>query len=194
VIRLSNVKAEIGEELLFIISELEFNNDKSYLLTGDNGTGKSSLLKAFIGEFPYITGDIKVDGEVIYQPQDPYLYQKKGKDNFALFNIELTSIENELAALEMFEMLDKPVDVLSGGQRQKIAFLRSISLAQDILLLDEPFSQMDDFSTYYCLNLSKKWLQEKKRRLLIIISHDPLEKATFDAVIKITDKRLIKIQ
>lgn len=192
-IRLNNIKAQIDTELLFEIPQYSFRNNKSYLLTGDNGTGKSSLLKSFINEFPYITGDIAISGNVVYQPQEPYLYQKKGKDNFSLFNIKLSSINQELIDLEMADMLKKPVDVLSGGQRQKISFLRSISLAKDILLLDEPFSQMDEFSTYYCLDLAKKWLAQSEDRLLIIISHDRLEKASFDVILKIESYELREI-
>ena len=186
----NNLSAQIKDEKLFYIDHFRFKKNTSYLLKGDNGTGKSSLLKAFIGEFPYIKGDIEINGDIVFQPQNPYLYQKTARDNFKLFSIDIDKYMDLFRDFNIEEMLDKNVDVLSGGQRQKIAFIRSIALGKEILLLDEPFSQMDNMSVYIALDEIVKWRESVDNRLLIIVSHDPLNENVFDQILEIKDYRL----
>lgn len=188
-IKLTRLRGQIKDEFLFSISNFTFDKGKSYVLMGENGSGKSSLLKSFIGLFPYVEGKIQVGGDIIYQAQDPYLYRKTARDNFRLFDIDIERIQEPIQALDLGDSLDKPVDVLSGGQGQKLAFLRSLSLAKEILLLDEPFSQMDEEAVPYCISLLESWMN--KDRTLIVVSHDDLSQEFFDMHLKLENKELI---
>ncbi len=187
-IRLHNVVADIKGLHLFTIDDFTFEKGHIYLLTGENGTGKSSLLKSFIGQFPFITGDIEIDGKLIYQPQDPYIYQRTMKDNFKLFSLTEKQTDPLVDKLDLRESLTKQVDVLSGGQRQKLAFIRSYLLAEDILILDEPFAQMDALSRETCYELLNEWMNEK--RIVIMVSHHKVDSGNYDREVRIEDKKI----
>lgn len=188
-ISLRQVSLQIREEFLFSVSSYDFLPGKKILLVGDNGTGKSSLMKSLIRRFDYVTGDIDVKGEVVYQPQEPYLFQKTVRDNLKLCGVAREEMIRGLEALYAEDILDKKVRVLSGGQRQKTALLRSLAKAKDILLLDEPFSQMDERSTVAAQRMVDKWHQERKGRILVVISHDvELSAMTFHEKIYLRDQ------
>lgn len=171
-ISLKNLTLNIKGEYLFSIEDYTFEAGKKILLVGDNGTGKSSLMKCLINHFPFMEGEIISRGEIVYQPQEPYLFQRTVRDNLKLSGMTREEMEEGLKELYAEDILDKRVRVLSGGQRQKTALLRSISKATDALLLDEPFSQMDEKSTIVSQRLVDQWHREKPDRVLVMISHD----------------------
>lgn len=179
-IKLRNLESIIEGELLFRIPKLDFLPAKSYLIVGENGSGKTSLLKSLIGQFDFITGDIQVEGKIIYQPQNVYLYQKTPRSNFKLLGLDVDDLQADLKRLDIDMILDRSVDVLSGGQRQKVAFIRSLHVADQILILDEPFSQMDAESTEISLAMMAEWHQAKENRTLVVVTHDAIPQDIFD--------------
>lgn len=187
-IRLRDVEINIRGLHLLTVDEFTFEKGFIYLLTGENGTGKSSLLKSFIGQFPFITGDIEIDGKLIYQPQDPYIYQRTMLDNFKLLGLKKKDTDSLVDLLDLRDSLSKSVDVLSGGQRQKLAFIRSFLLAEDILILDEPFAQMDALSRETCHKLINQWMNEN--RIVIMVSHYQVGADNYHKEVQIKDKSL----
>ena len=88
------------------------------------------------------------------------------------------------------DLLDKSVHVLSGGERQKVALIRSMIQDYDILLLDEPCSQMDQKSMEMTHALLFE-LAQLENKCILLVSHqldDSLNKAI---VLEIKDKQLI---
>lgn len=138
------------------------------------------MLKSLIGQFDFITGDIQVEGKIIYQPQNVYLYQKTPRSNFKLLGLDVDDLQADLKRLDIDMILDRSVDVLSGGQRQKVAFIRSLHVADQILILDEPFSQMDAESTEISLAMMAEWHQAKENRTLVVVTHDAIPQDIFD--------------
>lgn len=191
-IELRNLESYIEGELLFRIPSLDFAKGNAYQIIGENGCGKSSLLKSFIGQFEFIEGDMEINGDIIYQPQNVYLYQKTPRDNFNLVGLKTKEMEDALQRLDIDMLLDRPVDVLSGGQRQKVAFIRSIFLADEILILDEPFSQMDKESVWIALEMMEEWMAEDEHRILIAVSHDSVKRNIFDYHVTFVDKTTVK--
>lgn len=180
-ISLRDICLNIRGEYLFSIKAYDFIDGKKYLLLGDNGTGKSSLMKSLIKSFDFVTGEIIAEGSIVYQPQEPYLFQKTVKDNFKISGMSKKQMEEGLSELYAEDIIDKKVRVLSGGQRQKTALLRSLFKATKVLLLDEPFSQMDEKSTLAAQLMVERWHGLEKDRILVMISHDvELSAMSFD--------------
>ena len=192
-IELRDIYCKIADREIFSVKNYIFHDGKSYLIKGENGTGKSTLLKSIIGYLKSIKGNIEVEGDITFQPQQIYMYKKTAWDNFGLVKADRSQVIELAQALSIQDLLEKNVDVLSGGERQKIAFIRSLLSATDILMLDEPFSQMDDKSRQQAIQLALQWKSQSQKRILIIITHDNIELNLFDHLLTIEDKQLKEI-
>lgn len=189
-IKIKNVQAEIYEKLLFHIEDFNFYDGKKYILTGENGAGKSTLLKSFIGINTFVKGSIENDKNIVYQAQNPFIFKKTPRDNFKIIGKNIENIKKDLEFFAIENLLDQNIDSLSGGEKEKVVFLRTILKANQTLLLDEPFSQMDKKSRIDANIFLDKWLKEKEDRMIIIISHDNLDDYSFDYHIELKNKQL----
>lgn len=189
-IKIKNVQAEIYEKLLFYIEDFTFYDGKKYILTGENGAGKSTLLKSFIGINTFVKGSIENDKNIVYQAQNPFIFKKTPRDNFKIIGKNIENIKKDLEFFAIENLLDQNIDSLSGGEKEKVVFLRTMLKANQTLLLDEPFSQMDKKSRIDANIFLDKWLKEKEDRMIIIISHDNLDDYSFDYHIEFKNKQL----
>lgn len=192
-IELNNVVCKLRDRELFKIEKFTFEDGSSYLFKGRNGSGKSTLLSAILGYGNLVQGKISSDQKITYQPQQIYLYKKTGLDNFKLVQGNEKVWQKLAQDLGVSSLVNRSVDVLSGGERQKFAFIRSLLSAQETLILDEPFSQMDVKSRDLALAIALDWQKESDKRLLIIVSHDSLDEGLFDHVISIENRKLLKL-
>lgn len=189
-IKIKNLQAEIYEKLLFYIEDFTFYDGKKYILTGENGAGKSTLLKSFIGINTFVKGSIENDKNIVYQAQNPFIFKKTPRDNFKIIGKNIEKIKKDLEFFAIENLLDQNIDSLSGGEKEKVVFLRTMLKANQTLLLDEPFSQMDKKSRIDANIFLDKWLKEKEDRMIIIISHDNLDDYSFDYHIELKNKQL----
>lgn len=189
-IKIKNLQAEIYEKLLFYIEDFTFYDGKKYILTGENGAGKSTLLKSFIGINTFVKGSIENDKNIVYQAQNPFIFKKTPRDNFKIIGKNIEKIKKDLEFFAIENLLDQNIDSLSGGEKEKVVFLRTMLKANQTLLLDEPFSQMDKKSRIDANKFLDKWLKEKEDRMIIIISHDNLDDYSFDYNIELKNKQL----
>ncbi|QQB62263.1 ATP-binding cassette domain-containing protein [Anaerococcus vaginalis] len=189
-IKIKNLQAEIYEKLLFYIEDFTFYDGKKYILTGENGAGKSTLLKSFIGINTFVKGSIENDKNIVYQAQNPFIFKKTPRDNFKIIGKNIEKIKKDLEFFAIENLLDQNIKSLSGGEKEKVVFLRTMLKANQTLLLDEPFSQMDKKSRIDANNFLDKWLKEKEDRMIIIISHDNLDDYSFDYNIELKNKQL----
>jgi putative ABC transport system ATP-binding protein len=128
------------------------------ILIGSNGCGKSTLLKLISGEHKADAGEIKLNGDVAQVVQDVNLGtvpEMTLLENIALSEIKKPKllfyrrykdkIIQELQELDigLEQYIDKPLNMLSGGQKQMIATLMAINSGRQILLLDEHTSALD---------------------------------------------------
>lgn len=142
-------------------------------ITGPVGSGKSALLRAILGLFPFEAGTILLDGQppatysaderasrVGYLPQDPYLFSGSIHENIT-FGLDYAGDDQRVAAAARTAILETDLQTfpagldtqigelgvrVSGGQRQRIALARSLAAAPvspGLLLLDDPFSAVD---------------------------------------------------
>ena len=186
---------KLFENLDFSIKEGEFVS-----LLGPSGCGKSTILKLLTGVIQAETGRITVDGQPVtglsehfaYMPQNDLLFPWKTiLDNVCLYGQIHGSMEEmrrEAAknfpafGLEGYET--KYPSSLSGGMRQRAAFLRTALCKADILLLDEPFGALDVITR----GDMQDWLISMRARLnrtVLLVTHD------MDEALYLSDRILI---
>ncbi|HEY5675093.1 MAG TPA: ABC transporter ATP-binding protein [Malonomonas sp.] len=165
VIRLKDVLICQGGSFRLTIEHLELQSQRIYALTGPNGAGKSTLLRALAllvmpaqGVISYAnvgTENLTQQRQkVTLVEQSPYLLQGNVADNLS-FGLKLRGINGkeqqqriasvlEIVGLSGFEQ--RKANQLSGGEIQRVALARALVLQPEVLLLDEPTSNIDSKS------------------------------------------------
>ena len=176
-IEIKNLKKYYEDRLILEITNLNFSKGKIYSILGRNGAGKSTLLKILGGILSYDEGNLRYDRDnVILSTQEPLFFKGNVIYNitepFKLRNlkIELDKVTIFLKEFQIEKLKESSVDNLSGGEKAKIQFIRTILYNKKILLLDEPTASMDKKSTY----VVERILSELRDMgcLIIIVTHD----------------------
>ena len=151
-----------------------FEDGIHYLIKGENGIGKSTLLKSILRQVKF-DGDCIVNGTISYSPEDTifpsFMSVKTFIKTFASLNYQLLDFSHllvyyfSLFHIEGFE--NKMLGSLSKGQKMKVNLITALMTPSDILILDEPLSGLDTDSKKALLKLLKN-----DKRLIIIISHE----------------------
>lgn len=174
--------------------ELTIERGDKIALVGKNGSGKTTFVRAVMGEIPY-EGTIREGHqvEVSYFAQnqasllDPNKTIFQTIDDVAVGDIR-TRINDILGAF-MFggEISEKKVQVLSGGERSRLAMIRLLLSPSNVLILDEPTNHLDISS--------KEVLKEAIRNYegtVLIVSHDrDFLEGLVDKAIEFKDKKII---
>jgi len=152
-------------------------------IIGPSGVGKSTLLKAIVRLYPYADGKIFYYGNEIGEIPPPRLRTKIGfmqqrpvfesglvRENllepFSFRCVKTEKPTEEKLAEELDQVgldssiLDQNVDVLSGGEAQRVGFVRLLLIQPELLLLDEPTANLDPESTKKILGRIKRWTEE----------------------------------
>ncbi|MCI8536173.1 MAG: ABC transporter ATP-binding protein [Hungatella sp.] len=185
----------ILENIDFFVKEGEFVS-----LLGPSGSGKSTILKLLTGVLVPNKGKIMVDEQIMkgvsqkfaYMPQNDLLFPWKTiLENVCLYGEVHGSLkEMQSVARQSFEEFglegyeDSYPSELSGGMRQRAAFLRTTLCHADILLLDEPFGALDVITR----GEMQDWLLKMRKRLnqtVLLVTHD------MDEAIYLSDRILI---
>ena len=201
-LELINVNKSFKKQQLFNDLNLQFNENQISCLYGKSGSGKTTLLN-IIGSLENLDGGkIKFNNLDIAQiKKAEYLYNHVSFvfQNFLLVedetihknlnyikNIDETKdIDQLLKTFELFDKKNEKVNNLSGGEKQRVAIIRALLKKSNILLLDEPTSNLDlnnKIKLYDLLN------QEKKAKIIIIVSHDQFIKNKVDNLIDLENK------
>lgn len=152
---------------------------------GPSGCGKSTFLNILAGVKQAEAGTIELDGRPLhgknahfaYMPQEDLLLDwMKIIDNITLYG-KLHGIDQKVQAMELLkqfhldEYADRYPHELSGGMRQRAAFLRTMLCEADILLLDEPFGALDVITRGeiqdFIMELKQHW-----NKTVIMVTHD----------------------
>lgn len=176
-------------------------------IIGESGSGKSTLMKMLFGLLSPDSGEVRFKGDRVWGPEEKLIpghdamkMVTQQSDDLNLFakvwdNIasmlphtdlkaKKEKTEKIIAQLKMTRIADKRVVELSGGERQRVAIARAIITNPAVLLLDEPFNQVD--------TSFREGLQQDIRQIVkdtgitvIIVSHDPEE------VLSMADRLLV---
>ena len=136
-----------GEQVLKNCS-LSVPNGEFWMLLGTNGSGKSTLLRLLAGLLKPSSGEIEISdrvGFVFQNPDHQLVMPTVGADiAFGLVSENLSYGETQervveaLGAVNLAQMLRRPIYALSGGQKQRVAIAGAIARHAEVLLLDEP--------------------------------------------------------
>lgn len=184
-----------GQHILCDIS-LQFYSTELTLLTGPNGSGKTTLLRILAGLLKPDRATVSIDNnqwrpgswsrhqanlrhDVCYLHQHPYLFDASVFDNVAyglrrrgLDNDQIRHLVNEaLQATSLDHLSRRHCTKLSGGEKQRVAMVRTWVLKPRLLLLDEPVANMDKTSRNRCFALINQMQQDKIA--VVLTSHEP---------------------
>lgn len=174
VLEISNLTKSFGEKTILKDLNLLIERGAKIAFVGQNGQGKSTLIKAIINEFEY-QGNIKIGHNVqlgyFAQNQSEYLNgEKTVLDTMldAATDANRAKVRDMLGAfLFRADEVDKKVKVLSGGERNRLALCVMLLKPINVLLMDEPTNHLDIASK----NVLKTALQ-KFEGTLLLVSHD----------------------
>ena len=119
------------------------------LVRGPNGSGKTTLLRALAGLVPLARGDRRLVGDVLYIGHRPMLLRGlSARENLEFFvrfrGGDARGIDGALRGWGIGEEMDRPVERLSAGERRRAALARTETERVPLLLLDEPFADLDE--------------------------------------------------
>lgn len=180
-----------GKVNIFEDYNIKLKKGEIYGIVGESGSGKTTLLKCILGLYSSKTEKVYLDGESVthselkssfaYVPSNNYLFIGTIFENITFGNSEITKEKCiELSKLigidEWINSLPNGIDSrveeagenFSGGQRQALCILRAILSDRPILVLDEPFSALDDSRSD---KLQKMLNRIKDSRVIIFTSH-----------------------
>lgn len=204
-----------GYEKSFVLKNIDFSVNKGENLSviGESGSGKSTLLRLIYGEYDLNQGEILWSNIKILGPKFNlvigYDFMKHVTQEFDL--MPFTSVEENIGkhlsnffpvekkerVTELLEVVELAlfskikVKNLSGGQKQRVALARALAKQPEIILLDEPFSHIDNFKKQSLRRNLFKYLKEKNITC-IVATHDKDDVLGFaDKMIVLGDSKII---
>jgi NitT/TauT family transport system ATP-binding protein len=174
-------------------------------LIGSNGSGKSTLLRVIAGLLVPDRGEVHLDDIQIHGPdprlgldfQEPRLLPWRTTAGNITYPMELAGWAPAERAARLAELIrsvglegsaDRVPSQLSGGMRQRAALARTLALRPSVLLLDEPFSALDELTRErFNLELLELWSQT--RTTIVVVTHS-IQEAIFlaDRVVVLSER------
>ncbi len=201
-VEIENVTVAYNGKVALHSASLQLQAGSIHGLVGMNGAGKSTLFKAIMGFVKPATGTISIDGLSIHQAQKrnlvSYVPQSEEVDwdfpvsvhdvvmmgRYGYMNllripraIDKQSVRASLERVEMWEMRDRQIGELSGGQKKRAFFARALAQQGTVLLLDEPFAGVDIKTEKMMIDLLTELRQSG--HTILISTHDLASIRTF---------------
>lgn len=179
-----------------IVKNISFDINQQDIIgiVGPSGSGKTTLVKSIAlltynrtkGDYKYKEQKIlpntneglllKIRKKIIFIHQSPVLFKGTVKYNieygFKLRKIPIDRdyLNNLIKSFNLSELVDRNVNLLSGGEKQRVCLLRAIALRPEILILDEPTQNLDPVNIKIIEDNLKKFVEEKGT--VIIVTHN----------------------
>ena len=174
--KITNLQKSFGGRKVVDLPSLTIEKGQTYVLWGQNGSGKSTFLRLISGILPPDDGVIENPMSVNYQPQNPYVFKYNCLDSVTL----ASGTKDQTRALELLgffglgDSLHVSAALLSGGQRQCMALARSLLTGGELLLLDEPFSAIDALRISDIARFTLEYCKNQGRTLMVVVHNREL--------------------
>jgi len=192
-LKVHNISFAYKKEFVLHEIDLSIKKGECLAIAGESGSGKSTLLKLIYGEYDLNKGTIVWNDQEVLGPKYNLItgpdYMKYVSQEFDL--MPFTSVENNigkflsnfyleqkqqrieelLAVVELENVAKTKIKYLSGGQKQRVALARALAKEPEILLLDEPFSHIDNLKKQSFRRSLFKYLK-KQQITCIVATHD----------------------
>jgi multiple sugar transport system ATP-binding protein len=196
-LKLDNVNKQLGGARILRDINLEIAAGEFVVFVGPSGCGKSTLLRLIAGLDSICAGDLLIDGRRVndLEPrergvgmvfQSYALYPHMSVYDNISFGLKLAKTEKSslrervlktAQILQLDKLLQRKPKELSGGQRQRVAMGRAMAREPDILLFDEPLSNLDASLRVQMRNEIAR-LHARLRSTMIYVTHDQVEAMT----------------
>lgn len=191
---IGQLKISYGDKVVLQDINLSVNKGEMIALLGPSGCGKTTLLNALCGFIPVQQGSIMVAGRDITMSDPEQRNITMVFQSYALwphlsvarnigYGLKLRKWKNDHIKRRVDELLqvvnldglaDAKITELSGGQRQRVALARALAIEPDVLVLDEPLSNLDA-KVRLSVRHEIKLLQKKLGFTSVIVTHDQQE-------------------
>ena len=188
-IQLQNVTKRIKENTVLDNVSYTFKSGFVYGLYGQNGSGKTMLLRAISGLINLDSGSIFIDGEKLHDK-----IEFPPETGIVIENMELLpecSAKRNLERVGLDPDSDKKVKKFSLGMKQRLNIAQAIFENQKIILLDEPTNALDEDAVQLIYKIIR---EEKSRGATIIVAthHKEDLKEVCDVILKIAEGKIVE--
>ena len=177
---------------LEVLKNISFTLKEGEILTllGPSGSGKSTILNILTKLLTPTSGEVNIKGTIGYMFQKDHLLEWRNILDNITIGLEIQNkktpeaiarVEKLLKTYDLWEFRNMYPNELSGGMRQRVALIRTLSVDPSILLLDEPFSALD-YQTRLLVSDDVYKIIRNEHKSAILVTHDK------------SDALLIKIQ
>lgn len=194
------------------IEKLTIEKNALNIVVGESGSGKTTLFKLLTRLYTKDSGTITFNGrdietidplelrrKAVFVGQDPTIsgnVMEAVKEAFYFNEQPYPEREEILSYFDLFqlprELAEKDVAILSAGEKQRVFILRAVMLDTDIILLDEPFANLNFELSRHILSYFSTILIEKRKKTIVLISHSPELNRLFPChLIALKDGRII---
>lgn len=193
-IKLKNITKKYGDKTVYDNFSFDFEGGKITALLGESGAGKTTLLNIIAGITDY-NGEISgISGDISFVFQtDRLIKNLTVKENLKLVlkNATDEKIDAALDSIGLLSAKDLYPKELSAGMARRVAILRAFLYPSDLLLMDEPFINLDVSLKYSLMNAVKE-MQNNCAKTVLFITHD-IKEAVYlaDRVAVLKDGKII---
>lgn len=167
---------------LEVLKDMNFSLEEGEILTllGPSGCGKSTILNILTNLLKPTKGEVIINGNIGYMFQKDNLLEWRNIIDNITIGLEiqhkktpeaLENVENLLKTYGLWDFKNMYPKELSGGMRQRVALIRTLSVNPDILLLDEPFSALD-YQTRLLVSDDVYKIIRNEKKSAILVTHD----------------------
>lgn len=211
-IQIDNISFSYNNKKVLKNFSTEINTGKLTGIKGDSGKGKSTLVHLILGFLDNNEGDILFNGikttcderkvyqdRVAYVKQQSLIMHESILDNIVLFDenhdvnrlntaIEASGLTDFVSQFKngIHHVISEDGKNISGGQKQRIAIARALYKDADLIILDEPFNELDEISELKIIQHLKQLAQEGK--MIILITHNSKSIGYCDTIINLNEK------